>query len=995
MRLLVAIAIGLLILAAPAGYADVSVSRGEITIPIYDWLPADSNPRFHEIEGQPIYPYPRLENLATVRTERTFRTITLENEYLRILCLPELCGRIHSVLDKTTGEEVFYRADVIKPGLISINGAWFPGGIEWNRGPYGHTLNMMLPLDATATQNADGSATLHISAIERTYRTRWRVELTLRPGSASLDQRIQLIQQTDTLATYYFWNCVGYACTPTTRFIMPVSLVLDDESHAYEPWPIHEGLDKSLIANYPHRNSVYPVGGSHDFFGAYDALANRGVVQWADQTKLTGKKLWTWGQDESGYKNMASMTDEGDGAYIEIQTGPTETQNDVGRFHPGQLIEWEEWWYPVRGLGPRFDFATKDAALSLETGDGGVTLRVAVANEFPEVSIVVSRAGKTLNETVADLAPLKSWETKLDSEKTTAGLKIEVRSREKNLLLDFTAPLEIPKVDPPAPTPTPASPPTIEDQLKSADAADKKFNRTEARATLQKILDGQPENVAALVAAGELDFRMGRVESAAELLGKARGLAPERKDAAGYLAGALLFLSRTDDSLRTEIEKLAQDDALSRGMAGRCWMRLGNYERAIEAFRAAHQAEPTHPLWKNGLFAALFTAGKSDEYKKLANKMFETDPLNPFPQVLMLFRSNPMHNTLVRNRDAQFGDIDYTLLETAIQLLNFSMEDRARRLLEGVLDSTADESPHRPTMHYLAAWLAERAGNNSQAESHLSAARKLPTELVFPSQLELLPALEWVATREPADARAQLYYACLIAGLHRIEDALPWFEKASASDPTLTAAWRTLGWHQWRTKRDFFKAMEYYKKAVDARPSDPDLRFEYAQVQNAIGNRAQAIETLEALPTNVTRSMRYVTLLGRLLFEEKQYDRALAVLLGAQFRLSYGLTEQHDIFVKIHLQRGEELLAQSKLAESLADFEAALTYPESLKVGREPKSEEAKAQYLRGKALHALNRPEAAAEAWKLGAGGVEGSEDQKKYRELCAKSLVEGKPAE
>ena len=74
---------------------------------------------------------------------------------------------------------------------------------------------------------------------------------------------------------------------------------------------------------------------------------------------------------------------------------------------------------------------------------------------------------------------------------------------------------------------------------------------------------------------------------------------------------------------------------------------------------------------------------------------------------------------------------------------------------------------------------------------------------------------------------------------------------------------------------------------------------------------------------------------------------------------------------------------------ALEDFDAALTYPENIGVGRSNKPQETPAQYWRGRALEALGRLEDARSAWKEGAAGHEGSREQNKYRELCRKALL------
>ena len=74
-------------------------------IPTYPWGPDDVNPRFYDLEGTHIYPYPMQDYLSQEKVDRSYKALFLENEYLKVTCLPELGGRIHSVLDKTENKE--------------------------------------------------------------------------------------------------------------------------------------------------------------------------------------------------------------------------------------------------------------------------------------------------------------------------------------------------------------------------------------------------------------------------------------------------------------------------------------------------------------------------------------------------------------------------------------------------------------------------------------------------------------------------------------------------------------------------------------------------------------------------------------------------------------------------------------------------------------------------------------------------------------------------
>ena len=52
---------------------------------------------------------------------------TMENEYLKVMILPELGGRIQRAYDKTNDYDFVYYNHVIKPALVGLAGPW----ISW------------------------------------------------------------------------------------------------------------------------------------------------------------------------------------------------------------------------------------------------------------------------------------------------------------------------------------------------------------------------------------------------------------------------------------------------------------------------------------------------------------------------------------------------------------------------------------------------------------------------------------------------------------------------------------------------------------------------------------------------------------------------------------------------------------------------------------------------------------------------------------------------
>ena len=93
-----------------------------------------------------VYPLPVTEKVSDVCREVAYHAVWLENEYLRVMVLPELGGRIHRALDKTNGYDFVYYNHVVKPALVGLTGTWISGGIEFNW-PQHHRTTTFSPVD--------------------------------------------------------------------------------------------------------------------------------------------------------------------------------------------------------------------------------------------------------------------------------------------------------------------------------------------------------------------------------------------------------------------------------------------------------------------------------------------------------------------------------------------------------------------------------------------------------------------------------------------------------------------------------------------------------------------------------------------------------------------------------------------------------------------------------------------------------------------------------
>ena len=570
--------------ARPETEAGVAYWEDQVTLPTYGWE-EDSHPVFQEYENVIYYPWTRQDYLTGVKKDRTYKTLNLENDFLRVTCIPELGGRIFSVFDKTTNAEMFHKNDVIKPALIAMRGAWIAGGIEWNVGPQGHTVFIMEPVVGRLSAGRQGEATIIVGAVDKTFGTRWEVRLSLWKDRSVLDEEIRLINPTDGVQPYYFWNNTAFPNLNGTRFIYPMTLGCDHAGTSFFTWPEFNGKDITWLRNYETMTSVFGYKVDFDFFGAYDADRDRGIVSAADHRRVPGKKAWTWGKDDFGVVSQMSLSDTNreECQYIEVQSGPLLTQADYGMLQPEQMVTWRECWYPAHGLGQGFEFATADAVVQATRVNGTLVLDILGAGLFPGAVCTVRQGEKTLAETPVSLTPAAPCRV------SVAGVAdgpahVRVTAADGKALLEYDTPLAIPKVTPPDLTKKPAE--SADDLFQEAYLLDSQSKPVEARAGYEMALATDPNHVKTLCALAVLDNEEGRFAAAEVHARAAVGKDPANGGAWHQLGVACLNTGRFAEA-RACGEKAAgclPGSPAGWNLAGRALARMGDYAAARTAF---------------------------------------------------------------------------------------------------------------------------------------------------------------------------------------------------------------------------------------------------------------------------------------------------------------------------------------------------------------------------------------------------------------------------
>ena len=85
--------------------SEVRAWEEDILLPTYEIGKEEKNPiflekRVYQGSSGSVYPYPVVEKISDTKVEKKYHALFIENEYIKVMILPELGGRIHMAYDK-------------------------------------------------------------------------------------------------------------------------------------------------------------------------------------------------------------------------------------------------------------------------------------------------------------------------------------------------------------------------------------------------------------------------------------------------------------------------------------------------------------------------------------------------------------------------------------------------------------------------------------------------------------------------------------------------------------------------------------------------------------------------------------------------------------------------------------------------------------------------------------------------------------------------------
>jgi hypothetical protein len=426
-------------------------------------LPTYPMELYQSVAFDPTYRWPylrfdreRFQADAPPAEIRYYQLVVLENDYLQVSILPEVGGRIWQIVQKSTGNSIFYQNSVVKPspwGPASQLGWLGLGGLEWALPVNEHGYDWGTAWRVTTFQDEDGSVGVHIATPDDGRLLSAQIVVSLHPDSAFLSVAPTIHNLADHALSFHFWQTAMLAPGPGNivsadlRFVLPSPIMsIHSTGDTLLPgagqlftWPRYFGRDLSRLGNWDRYIGFFEYPKAHGpFVGVYDPTLDAGAVRVFPAKIAHGSKVFALGwRNRIGSEDF---TDDGS-MYVELHGGLSPTFSEPYTLQGGETVRWEESWYPVGGIG-NLVYANSTAALNLARTAQG--LRVALyptAALKGTLTVLPARADgqPTLAEFPLDVAPAVPFVRDLPSVASDAAVTIRVRDPAGKILLEYTA----------------------------------------------------------------------------------------------------------------------------------------------------------------------------------------------------------------------------------------------------------------------------------------------------------------------------------------------------------------------------------------------------------------------------------------------------------------------------------------------------------------------------------------------------------------------------
>ena len=883
---------------------SVKAWRERVTIPTYEVGKPEKNPIFLEkrvYQGSSgvVYPYPVIETMSDEKVDKDYQAIWLENEYIKVMVLPELGGRVQMAYDKMAKRHFVYYNHVIKPALVGLVGPWISGGIEFNW-PQHHRPTTYMPVDTCIEENADGSISVWVSEMEKMFHQKGMAGFTLRPGCAYLEIKGRVYNRTDMPQTFLWWANPAVYVNDAYQSVFPpdINAVFDHGKRAVSSFPIATGtyykMDYSAgvdISNYKNifvPTSYMGVNSRFNFEGGYENDTKAGMLHVASHHLSPGKKQWTWGNGDFGRawdRNLTDestpeerekwgFTEEGFRPYIELMAGVyTENQPDFTWLMPYEEKMFTQYFMPYRELGVVKE-ASKDLLFNInEVADDKMAFKVFATNRQDLCIILRNDNGEVYYKKEMTLSPEQVLAETVDvkgaklNELTFEIVKTFVYGR--RMVLSWHA-----EADEIRPIPDSAEAALLPEQIKTNEQLLLTGRHLEQyrHATwnpldyYEEALRRDTNDIRCLNAMGLWYIRKGRFHRAEEYLRKAYKLSIKRNpnpydsEPLYNLALALKYQGKTGEAY-----ELFWKATWSKGWADAGYFEAakistmqGRYEDALdETDRCLNNNWHNHKA--RALKATILRKlEKTGEALMLIDESLEYDRFNygcRYEKYLLeqdddiLAEMKEMLRKSAQNYD-----------EVALDYCAAGLTDEAKAIWQIAIE----EGATTPMTYYY-------IGEYDKAE-------QADSSYCFPNRPEDVIALETAKEKNPKGAKAPYYLGCLYYAARQYDLAIENWELSARLDPQFPTVWRNLALARFNKQGREQEALEYMERAFHLNENDARMLMELDQLYKRLHKPHQErLDFLQLYPELIQQrddlALEEATLLNMLGHYEEAKER--------------------------------------------------------------------------------------------------------------------------
>ncbi len=949
----------------------VRVLKQKVKIPTYETGEPCKHPIFpekrvyHGSSGK-VYPHPVTETVSDEKKDKEYTAIYLENEYLSVIILPEIGGKIHRIFDKTNGYDAVYYNEVIKPALVGLAGPWTLGGIEFSW-PQHHRPSAFDNVDFYISKNEDGSVTVWCGEIENMYHTKGMAGYTLYPGKAYLEIKGQIYNPTEIPQTFLWWANPAVPANEHTKTILPpdVHAVMDYGKRHISKFPVAtgtyydvdygEGVDISRFKNIPVPTSYMAIHSDYDFIGNYDFEKEAGLLHVADHHIAPGKKQWTSGNGDYGNAWVRSLTDS-NAPYVELMAGVfSDNQTDFTFIMPYEEKSFKQYFIPYKKIGDVKD-AVVDIIANLEVEDGIARIRLYATSEMKVSVLLEGTAVASYMKENIDISPYSVYdrqvELKDDEEET--GIKLIVRNGDGEVMLTYT-PVGDTHEKLPEPMPAARAPKEIASMEELfLTAIHLEQYRHPTRRPEDYYLEGlrrDPSDIRLNNGYGKLLYRKGLFDEAEKhfraAIARATSLNNNPYDCEPYynLGLALKMQQRYDEAYSAFYKSIWDGNMQDKGYYQLACVsaKQNDFSRALE-FLEHSLTRGTHNMKARTLRSALLRrSGMIEEAISFTKRSIVIDPLDFGARYELFLLTRDFDRLdelkgLMRNSLQNYVDLSICYAEANLYT------DAAN-----VLALIAGEN--MPTLHYYMAYY-------SNSDIELEVAANSNHDYAFPNRLQSIPVLNHAIERNPKDWFAHYALGNLYYDKGVWYKAIKCWKDALELDKRNSAVLRNLALATYNKLGDKEEAAGLMERAAMYAPDDARIYFELDvirkltnyPVKKRLKDMADKIEMVESRDDLFNE---YIELLN----DEMYYDYALRAIKRHNFHTwEGGGGKVISQYRRAHMCIARELILDGDYEGAINHLEEALEYPENLGEGKYATSPDTDIYYLMGRAYENVDK---------------------------------------